>query len=336
MAPVEYAVWKMDQWMRTVVRGYKGMGRSERRSCAVLLHLHLVQGNCPCGLERCRTRHNLAAQPASGVGVDLFVEQAVIGPVGLCANSVAQGMFYWLLLRPEYRMLVGNVEFKRCVHPRCPNPYREYEAERCPGHGCDSVHDPAETEAIALERLFIQGVYRSVRRWCCGGSHTYRQRHCGGKLVPPFTEVHYQLFHGRDELHDRCPWRHCPNGRPRHPQTPGSTLWVRAELADRAGPSSASPDPADVADPSDPLGTLRLDAIAAGTRQWLDTLDTATASGLRDALAADPTIAPEARDDPLVIANWLFDGRQTVVPAVEMARLRAAIERALRERGLNR
>jgi len=334
MDPVEYAVWKMDQWMRHVVCGYKGMRRPDRRSCAVLLGRHLIAGNCPCGLERCPSRHNLAAQPASGVGVPLFVEQAVIGPVGLCANSVAQGMFYWLILRPEQQMLVSNVEFKRCVNLRCPNPYREYEEERCPGYGCGSVYTTEDTEVIAQERLFIQGVYRSVRRWCCGGTHYYRQRHCWGRLVPPFTEPHYQLFHGPNGLHDHCPWRDCPNGRPRHPQPPGSTLWVRAELADRAGPSSASPDPADIADPADPLSMLRLDAFAEGTRRWLHTLDAATASKLRDAIAADSTIAPESRDDPLVIADWVLGGRQTVVPAAEIARLRAAVQQAQQERGL--
>src|SRR5262249_17381532 len=142
---VEYAIWRMDRWMREVVRGYPGMSRRDRMSCAALLALHLL-GNeengtgCDCGLQCCPHRHNLAAQPNSGVGVPLFVGQAVIGPVDLCANSVAQGMFYQLILSREEKMLVGNVEFKRCTSQGCPNPYREYEEDRCPGYGCTSVY----------------------------------------------------------------------------------------------------------------------------------------------------------------------------------------------------
>jgi hypothetical protein len=319
----ERAVWKMDQWMRDVVQGYHGLTRDERRSCADQLALHLVLGNCPCGLDRCPTRHHIAAQPASGAGPALFVEQAVIGPVGLCANSVAQGMFYQLILRSDYQMLVSNVEFKRCGNPLCANPYGEYEEDRCPGDRCDSVYSPDQTEVIAREWLVIKGVYQTVRRWCCGGTHYYRQHYCHGELVPPFTEVHYRLLHGPNG-HDSCPWLGCPNDRPRHPQSPGSTLWVRAHLAE----GSTEPTHAD------PLSTIRLDSYAVGTRQWLAALNLATASQLRNALAADPTLAAESHEDPAVIANWVLTQKETVVPATERARLREAINLALQERGL--
>jgi hypothetical protein len=279
-------------------------------------------------------RHNLAAQPGSQVGVALFVQQAVIGPIGLCANSVAQGMFYRLILLPEQGMLVSNVELKRCTNPRCPSPHREYEEERCPGHGCASVYTPEETELIAQERLFVQGVYRTVRRWCCGGSHYYPQRLCRGRLVAPFTEAHYQLIHGPGGRHDRCPWNGCPNGRPQHPRCTGSTLWVRAELADLPGPGGPSADPGGVVNPSAAVEQLRQDAVAAGAQSWRETLDATTAATLCSALAAEGSVAPEARDDPLVIASWVLGGQQQVLAAAEVERLRQAIRQALGERGL--
>jgi hypothetical protein len=279
-------------------------------------------------------RHNLAAQPGSQVGVPLFVQQAVIGPFDLCANSVAQGMFYRLILLPEEGMLVGNVELKRCTNPRCPNPHRLYEEDRCPGHGCASAYMPEETEVISQERLFVQGVYRTVRRWCCGRSHYYPQRLCRGSLVPPFTEVHYQVTHEPGGSHDRCPWNGCPNGRPQHPQATGSTLWVRAELADLPGPGGPSADPGGVVSPSDAEEQLRQDAIAAGAQSWRETLDATTSATLCSALAAEGSVAPEARDDPVVIASWVLGGQQRVLAAAEVERLRQAIRQALGERGL--
>ena len=300
----------------------------------MFLGWRLLEGNCDCGLKCCPARHNLAAQPASQVGVPLFVQQAVIGPLGLAANSVAQGMFYRLILQPEEGMLVSNVELKRCSDPRCPMPHREYEEDRCPGHGCASAYTPEETEVIAQERLFAQGVYRTVRRWCCGGSHYYPQRLCRGCLVAPFTEVRYRLMHGPGGRHDHCPWSGCPNGRPRHPQCAGSTLWVRAEVADFPGPSPPSADPGGVVSPSDAASPLRQDAIAAGAQSWRETLDATTAATLCSALAAEGSVAPEARDDPLVIADWVLGGRQQALASAEVERLRQAIRQALRERGL--
>jgi hypothetical protein len=330
----EQAVWQMDRWMQTRVRGYKGMERMDRRSCAVLLGRHLLAGNCDCGLDCCPARHNLAAQPGSQVGVPLFVQQAVIGPFDLAANSVAQGMFYRLILLPEEGMLVSNVELKRCTNPRCPRPHREYEEDRCPGHGCASEYKPEETEVIAQERLFVRGVYRTVRRWCCGGSHYYPQRLCRGCRVAPFTEEHYQVMHGPGGRHDHCPWSGCRNGRPQHPQSTGSTLWVRAELADLPGRGPPSADPGDVVSPSDAADPLRRNAIAAGAQSWRETLDATTADTLRIALAAEGSVAPEARDDPLVIADWVLGGRLSGISAAEVERLRQAIRQALRERGL--
>ena len=335
----EHAVWWMDQWMRQLVRGYGGMGPMDQRSCAVLLGRHLLAGNCDCRLPCCPARHNLAAQPASQVGVPLFVQQAVIGPFGLAANSVAQGMFYRLILQPEEGMLVSNVELKRCSDPGCPRRHQEsekdptYEEDRCPGQGCASVYTLEETKVIAQERLFVQGVYRAVRRWCCG-DHYYPQSLCRGCLVAPFTEVHYQVMHGPDGRHDHCPWSGCPNGRPRHPQCAGSALWVRAELADLPGPGPPSADPGGVVSPSDAAGPLRQDAIAAGAQSWRETLDATTAATLCSALAAEGSVAPEARDDPLVIASWVLGGQQQVLAAAEVERLRQAIRQALGERGL--
>jgi hypothetical protein len=305
----EQAVWRMDLWMRPRVRGYGGMGPEDRRSCAVLLGRHLLAGNCGCHLPCCDARHKLAAQPASQVGVPLFVQQAVIGPFGLAANSVAQGMFYRLILLPEEGMLVGNVELKRCTNPRCPSPHREYEEDRCPGHGCASAYTPEETEVIAQERLFVRGVYRTVRRWCCGGSHYYPQRLCRGCLVAPLAKSPYQVMHGPGGRHDHCPWSGCPNGRPRHPQRAGTTLWVRAGPADLPGRGPPSADPGDVVSPSDAEGPLRRNAIAAGAQSWRETLDAMTADTLRTALAAEESVAPESRDDPLVIASRVLGGR---------------------------
>ena len=86
--------------------------------------------------------------------------------------------------------------------------------------------------------------------------------------------------------------------------------------------------------PSDAASPLRQDAIAAGAQSWRETLDAATAATLRSALAEEGLVAPEAHDDPLVIADWVLGGQQQVLAAAEVERLRQAIRQALCERGL--
>ena len=109
---------------------------------------------------------------------------------------------------------------------------------------------------------------------------------------------------------------------------------LRAELARLPWPGGPSPDPGGVVNPSDAEEPSRQDAIAAGARSWRETLDATTSATLCSALAAEGSVAPEARDDPLVIAGWVLGGRQQVLAAAEVERLRRAIRQALRERGL--
>src|SRR5262249_31983491 len=156
----------------------------------------------------------------------------------------------------------------------------------------------------------------SVRRWGCrppgGGSsdHYYRQEHCREGLVPPFTEFRMRLAHHPGGGHDVCPLLGCPHGNPRHGQR-GTTLWVRRER----GETGATRQPEQEAAPA------RLPAYEAAVALWLERLPPATRSGLLQALAADPSVNPERRDDPLVIAGRVLDGGQQAVAAADVAGL---------------
>jgi hypothetical protein len=237
-------------------------------------------------------------------------------------------MLYNLILKRDLDMLVALVEFKRCANPDCP---MSYEEDTCPPEhgGCGRPFTPQGTKVFAEERLVIEGVYVSVRRWGCrrpgqGSDHYYRQQRCREELVPPFTEFHPHGFHDRDGVCDQCPWCGCPNGHPPHGQR-GTTLWARRELAGAVGPRGSDGD-ADT--------PKRLEAYEEGTRQWLQTLDEAIRERLRAAIAAGPDVDPASRDDPLVIAGWVLGGRQTAVPAHEVKRLRDLIRRELEDRRL--
>lgn len=347
LIPLVYqAVTWMDRWMRDVVRGHRGFSKEERQSFAVELSYHLGLGSCPCGLACCSRRHTIASYDPAAIGLPLFVEEAVIGPCGLQANSVSQGMLYRLILRGEYGMLVALVELKRCAEERCP--MKVYEEERCPGDRCSSVYTPDETEVVAQERLLIQGVYQWVRRWCCKkkghpGEHYFRQRLCRdemrvvhvddperpGEVVPV---VRHRVVHDPDGGHDSCPWCGCPHGKPRHSQR-GTTLWVRSELAGRRPPADFPSDPGDPVDPTDPESALRLAAFEEGVRDWWDALDQATRDTLQADFARELSPDPAPDGDPLRIADWLLDVRPSAMSS-QMKPLREAIQRSFAARGL--
>jgi hypothetical protein len=314
--------------LRERVRGFRPFTREERRSFANELGWRIDRDRCDCGLDVCERQHRAAAQPGSGLGLPLFVEQAVAGPLGVrdCrANSLRQGMFYQWILKGELGMLVALVEFKRCADPGCRNAYEE---DTCPPQhsGCGRPYSPQDTEVFAEERLILPGVYVSVRRWGCGSSHYYRQQRCWEELVPPLTDFHPHVHHDPGGKHDHCPWCGCPNGNPRHADRGrGTTLWVRRELAGSAGQHQPA---------ADPTTPRRLEAYEEATRQWLDTLDDAIREVLRQAIAADPDVDSQSRDDPLVIMGWVLSGRQTVVPEHEVQRFRDLIRRELEDRGL--
>jgi len=340
------AVTRMDRWMRDVVRGHKGFSVEERRSFAVELSYHVCLGSCPCRLECCGRRHTIAAHNPAVMGLPLFVEQAVIGPTGFQGNSVTQGMFYRLILRVEYGMLVEKVELNRCADPRCS--MEVYEEERCPGDGCSSVYTPGETEVIAQERLLIQGVYLPIRRWGCppgNPDHYFRQQICRdsqhvvfvddpdalGEVVPL---VRHRVVHDTNGGHDHCPLRGCPHGNPRHSQR-GTTLWVRCELAGRQPPDCPSGDPADPMDPTDPEAPQRLAAFEEGVRDWWDALDAAKREELLSAFARELSLDPALCVDSLRIGDWLLSGPQRGTPS-QLQPLLDAITGSFQARGLER
>src|SRR5438128_2274973 len=109
------SICKMEKWMLEHVRRFGGFSEDDRRSFKNVLGLYLSEGICPCTLEICARRHNVAAWPNSGIeNLSLFVDCAVIGPVEFKAESLKQGMLYRLLLKPEQDMLVAPVELKEC------------------------------------------------------------------------------------------------------------------------------------------------------------------------------------------------------------------------------
>jgi hypothetical protein len=133
------AIRDMEVWMRKVVRGFEGLTVDDRRSDANVLGYCLFSGKCDCGLANCQSQHDLDAYSTSEVELlSKFVRQAVIGPIDddPKANSVAQGMYYRLILNPERGMLVALVELKRCANPACR---KAYEGARCPEEGCGSM-----------------------------------------------------------------------------------------------------------------------------------------------------------------------------------------------------
>jgi hypothetical protein len=300
---------EMAFWMREVVRGCPRFEEEDFRSAAAELGCLLYRGRCRCGRVSCGGEHDLAAHPDSGLSLDRFVECAVAGPLGfdrnaVRANSIAQGMYYRLILNPECGMLVAPVELKRCHNPACAGLYEDMT---CPG--CGWPFTPEDTEVIAQHRLIIPGTYVAVLRWGCGGDaagrHYYRQQSCR------------EGVHGRQ--HDHCPWGRCPNRPPRHGER-GTTLWVRRELVKE---SDAAGDP------------LLRPAIEEGMRQVLDGLDQDTRARLLTAFRNDPAVAGEAWDDSLAQAEWLFGGRQTVLTRAQLQKARQTLRRVLAEYGLD-
>jgi hypothetical protein len=216
------AIRDMTAWMSDIVRDFPAaqFPLTRQREDAGYLAWLLSSGRCNCGMRQCQSWHDLNQQPASGVGLWLFVRRAVIGAYGLCANSITQGMYYLHVLRPEEAMLVANVELKKC--PACQ---KTYEGPNCPSAQCRQPFTPDTTEVIAQPRLLIPGVYIPVRRWACHGAHYYPQDRCHEEIVEEIPEVKTKLYHAENGAHDECPWSDCPNGRPRHPQK-GTILWV--------------------------------------------------------------------------------------------------------------
>jgi hypothetical protein len=217
------AICYMEAWMLDVVRGFTGFSREERRTISEDFARYLCHGSCYCGLPRCPKQHSMAVQPASGLGLGLFVRRAVIGPTGLQANSIAGGMLYRLVLQPEMGMLVDFVELKRCSEPACQ---ARYELVNCPR--CGRAFNPTTIEVIGEPRLFLCGVYVPVWRWRCGPAshpHYYEQRLCRTH-TEEHPVVRSYTVHDASGQCDHCPWIDCPQGRPRHPQR-GTELWIR-------------------------------------------------------------------------------------------------------------
>jgi hypothetical protein len=219
--------------------------------------------------------------------------------------------------------------------PKCGFPRKNAGAKRA------SVYTPEETEVIAQERLIIQGKYLTVRRWCCGGTHYFRQHHCREAMAVVLEDgpdepgevvavVRHHVVHATGGVHDCCPWCRCPDHNPRHAQR-GTTLWVRAELAGEQQPATR---PAKPSDPADPTLPPHREAFEEGSRRWWEGLDEATRNVRWRILDEDASFPRAARDDPLEIANRLFGEPRSGLPRSLRRQWSDTIRRSLQERGL--
>ena len=227
---VHRAIRQLYRWLEQYVSGFE-MDKEELHAWALYITAEL-QGELLAKQQNqlSQRQHRLAAQPASGLSLEQFIFRAIVGPVGLKANSISKGMLFPYLEQHGLRKVL--VEFKRC--PVCG---KMAEADACPTVNCETLFSAQTTPAIGREWLILEGIYLPVRRWGCryqtetGGAvqqHYHRQNNCKDTLAPTSDERRYRVSHGR--IHDTCPWKDCPNHGSRHGQR-GTTLWVRAELA---------------------------------------------------------------------------------------------------------
>jgi hypothetical protein len=249
--------------------------------------VRLVTGQCDCGKSHCPSQHNLAAQPSSGLALTTFIYRAVLGPVGLRAKSFPQGMLF-PFLRDYHGLRAGLAEFKRCPVCGCL-----YDGAACLTERCYTPFDPTTTRVVGVDWLFIEGVYRPVRRWRCPQcDNLHPQIHCWEVQSIEINdegeeEIHYQVVHGQE--HDHCPL--CPA---RHPNR-GTEVWLRAEYV-AAGPMQSEPPP------------RLLEGIAEGMRKAIAALDGWHAVILAWLAEREPAPADQwAQDELLTLAEALFD-----------------------------
>lgn len=307
---VRKAVRRLDSWLRQPqhVAGFGGVDAEDLRYYVEEIAYILI-GRMPCRCRlgsNCPQQHNLAAQPASGLTPENFIHRAVIGPLGLRTNSIAQGMMF-PFLREELGMCIVSVELKQCYNASCQ---RQYEGNTCVY--CGAAFTPDTTKVVGVDWLVLEGVYVPVRRWRCGkkkDTHFYQQRSCREEVVGMFPDARYHVVHGAE--HDRCPWQQCPDKNPPHPQR-GTELWVRAEFAGAHAQGGHAPP-------------RLLDGIAEGMRRALDRIR----SELRDRVLA------EFGDNPLSIAEGLFTEQQSLLTKPQLDQVRQAIRRALSEGGID-
>jgi hypothetical protein len=231
---VKAAVHKESRWLTTEVEGFPFISRDERWSYARHIAIMLVEGKCNCGRENCAAQHDLSQWDPQERTLLSFIYRAVIGPAGLQANSIQQGMLY-PLLHEDYGLSVVKVGFKLCPADACTREARKYEGTTCPY--CGRPFDPATIPVLALDWLVIEGVYVAGQRWwACGigrKAHYYRQQQCEDPLTDnphTYPKPSYHVQHGTDG-HDRCPLANCSASGQRHPLR-GTTLWIRAKFAE--------------------------------------------------------------------------------------------------------
>jgi hypothetical protein len=232
------AIWRLNAWFRRVP-GYRPLEKDEVASYALELAWLLSAGTCGCwraggraarGRRRCGNQHDLRRQPGSGLSLRDFVFRAVIGPAGLRASSIVQGMGYWVM-KDRIGLVFAMVEFKHCT---CG---RKYEGSVCNHGDCRLEFDETLMKMGAEPRFIDPHLYTMVRRWACGKGgliHYYRQDKCREVdvgLRDDMERPKYGLNHCNP--HDHCPWVNCPLGNPRHHQK-GATLYVRSSPGDGA------------------------------------------------------------------------------------------------------
>jgi hypothetical protein len=210
--------YQIESWCRRNVHGYTSPSGDEFRGDCLEIAYWLATGRCPCRASACRDMHQLLYPPPPDGWTEEKMRQctrrAVIGPAGLRANSLVQGMYYGLVLRPR-GVACRNVEFRYCQS--CGRRYLAVLSNQCPS--CRTPFTWEETPVRSEPWLVIDAHWVAQNRWVCGPP---RRTHC----------------YPKDR--ERCMLRTCRHcGRP-HRQRP-ATVYVSANLMAPAEPPPRVP-----------------------------------------------------------------------------------------------
>jgi hypothetical protein len=343
---VHYVIGEMCRWMAddVKVKGFTKFSKDDHMRYANDLWRYLETETCTCGGEdRCRKQHRMAAFSGADVQHRFhFVRRAVIGPMGWLAQSIEQGMFYRLVLKPQLGMLVARVALKVCANCACG---RRYEEPECPG--CGLPFDPTTTPVIGESRLLLPDEYSCEDWWPCGakgarvGSSRERQSKPKWRGMHEATPRNYWAEHpsigehyypqqacanGRHGVsHDCCPLATCPlrqEGQAgRHRERP-KVLFVNR------GPKKIVP-----VGQSPPAALIR-DAIETGLRRGLMVMNDAQRQKLEQLFANDHPEGWTKSTDCFQVAQWLFSPRAQALEPKLLQPLREVIRSELQDRGL--
>lgn len=222
---VKAATKSLFRYLDDHAAGFPKVDTDDRWGYAREIAIKLVEGKCKCGpRDEKKDQRQICVRPGqhdlakwdSEKTLAAFIYKAAIGPTGLQAVSIRQGMLF-PLLHDDLQLRLAKVGFKRCDM----NPKHHYEGSGCPYD--DSQFDPTATEVFAKDWLVKDGAYEAgPPQWACGrgrDAHYYVQRYC--RQVTP--EI--PLRHGMQE--DCCPLETCPRFGNQHGER-GTVLWWRA------------------------------------------------------------------------------------------------------------